>query len=162
MNIPIKNFLLTGRILLFASALLFAGMLYYLSNTLSFKDSSVEATGTIVGYTEKDSAGKGTDYYPVIEYSDTRGTLYRINSDSPMNDEVLAFIKAKESGLTNPPEMTPSVKIRYNKTNPAEARTSLTFADLWGPAIAYAILALIFSITGTALTNAAETEEQKK
>lgn len=166
MNIPIKNFLLMGRIFLLASAFLFAGMLYFVSDTLSFKDSSVETTGTIVGYTQKDEAdSKGktvTNYYPVIEYTDSRGNICRMNSDTVMNYEVFVFIKASESGFTNPVYKVPPVKIRYNKNNPSEARPSRSFFDLWGTAIAYGILALIFSIVGTALMQAADPGEEKK
>ena len=161
MNIPFKNLLLAGRIFLIASAFLFAGMLYFVSGTLSFKDGSLETEGTIVGYNMNDSGG-GTDYYPVIEYIDTKGNTYRINSNRVMNQEVLAFIKASESGSTNPNNKIPRIKMRFSRANPEEARIVRSFLDLWASAIAYGVLAIIFSIIGTALTQVADTEGQRK
>jgi len=166
MNLPIKNFLLTGKILLVASAFLFAGMLYFISGTLSFKNNSAETMGTIVGYTQKDETGSEgkteTNYYPVIEYTDAKGNTHRINSDTAMNSEVFVFIKAWKSGFTNPLFKVPPVKIRYSKADPAEARPARSFFDMWGTSFAYGILALLFSITGTALMQIADTGSQGK
>lgn len=166
MIIPMKNFLLAGRIFLLASAFLFAGMLYFVSDTMSFKSNSIETEGTIVGYTQKDASssdGKNKiDYYPVIEYLDNRGNKQRINPDTVMNYEVFVFIKAGESGFTNPLFKVPQVKIRYSRTNPAEARPARSFFDLWGTSFAYGILTLVFSILGTTLTYLADEERQRK
>ena len=166
MIIPVKNFLLAGKIFLLASAFLFAGMLYFASGALSFKNNSVETIGTIVGYTQKDETGPGgktePDYYPVIEYTDARGNTRRMNSDTAMNYEVFVFIKAGESGFTNPLFKVPPVKIRYSKADPAEARPARSFFDMWGTSFAYGILALVFSIIGTALTQLADTGSGRK
>ena len=164
MNIPAKNLILSGKIFFLTSTFLFAGMLYFGSDTMSFKNSSVETEGTIVGYAENGTKGedKNTepDYYPVIEYTDTAGRSYRINSDTVMNYEVFLFIKARESGFTNPLYKVPPVKIRYSRGNPGEARPVRSFFDLWGTTVAYAILALVFSITGTALMQIGDTEKK--
>lgn len=166
MNIPIKNFLLAGRIFLLASAFLFAGMLYFISDTMSFKSNSIETEGTIVGYTQKDASGSDgknkTDYFPVIEYTDNRGNTHRLNTDTAMNYEVFVFMKAGESGFTNPLFKVPQVKIRYSRTNPEEARPARSFFDLWGTSFAYGILMLVFSILGSTLTYLADEERRRK
>ncbi|HQO39116.1 MAG TPA: hypothetical protein PK986_01480 [Spirochaetota bacterium] len=163
MAIPAKNLLLTGRIFLLASALLFAGMLYYGSGALSYSSNTVETDGIIVGYTHGEGAviteNPDMDYYPVIEYYDNRGNRYRINPDIAMNSEVQQFIKSKDGAASAD---APTVRIRYIKNCPSEAGPAGTFPDLWVPVIAYGILALFFSITGTALTGYGEKDGQVK
>lgn len=160
MNIPVKNLTVIGRIFLLASACLFAGMVYFLSNTLSFLDSSIATTGTIVDYTQKNESGadgkEQVNSYPVIEFTDNRGRTLRFSSDTAMNYEVWVFIKARESGFKNPVYTVPQVKIRYNKMNPDEVRAARSFFDTWGTTIAYGILALIFSLIGTAFSQTSD------
>lgn len=163
MNIPAKNLLLTGRIFLLASALLFAGMLYYGSGALNYRSNTVETDGTIVGYTQSGTTGtdeSAGEYYPVIEYHDTRGNLYRINPEIAMNMEIRQFIKSKEEGA--PGTAVPPVKIRYLKNCPTEAGPAGSFIDIWGAVLGYGFLALFFSIAGTALMSAGDSDYQKK
>lgn len=162
MNIPAKNILTTGRILVFASACLFAGMIYFLSGTLSFLDNTTETAGTIVGYTQKDEAGPDgkirTNYYPVIEYRDNKNRALQFNYDTPMNNEVALFIKAGESQFKDQAHAVPQVKIRYSNLNPADVCHARSFFDTWGATIAYGFLALLFSFTGTALMQKGDEE----
>jgi hypothetical protein len=154
-SFPLKNFYFFGNFFLGVSVFLFAVMIYFAADSRRFVENSVETEGVIAGYTvkhESDSEGRSVkNYYPLIEYIDNVGVSHRFMSETVMNFEVDVFIKGRESGFTNPFYPMPKVKVRYLRSDPGSARAARSFADLWGAAIAYAFLSVVFALVGGAL-----------
>lgn len=155
MKLPLKNFFFFGNMFLCVSVFLFSVMIYFAADSWNFISDSIETDGIIADYTvknESDSEGRSTkNYYPLIEYADSNGVSHRFMSETVMNFEVDVFIKGKESGFTNPIYPIPKVKVRYLLADPGKARAARSFADLWGTAMAYAFLSVVFALVAAAL-----------
>ena len=154
-SVSLDNLRFFGKMFIALSLLLFAVMIYFAADSRRFIANSVETEGIIADYMvkkESDSEGKSVkNYYPLIEYIDNVGVSHRFMSETVMNFEVDVFIKGRESGFTNPVYPMPKVKVRYLRADPGSARAARSFSDLWGTAIAYAFLSVVFALVGSAL-----------